>query len=337
MALFKEERGSLVPLDANDIARDGEVLAGILLKYEWPMCNASLLNDADIDALLSPEVPYAQEQFIQRKITEKFEHLRVLYIPDALYELFCIIQTFATKGQKNPLQDMVLKIMTAKYASEMHRRWRIDITKLINHNVTGFKQLAEVRNQINKVYKDINDSMYLGRNSVFFYINDLLTTKLLALYPDLQKSTDSLAVSALIEKHATQFTSVLIKDLLALYDANRLENLRLPGIVGDNEDSNSVIDLARSLKNEKESLIVNKVVALEYEARKINKALLFRGTTFEQFPVGLALPQQTPQGIAVEAKRKTLAGTSMARRECRYRKNPFLCFYNHLCLIILFK
>src|SRR5579872_2573255 len=320
LLIFKEEKGSLVPLAEDDITKHGEAIASILLKYEWPMCNAFLLNDIDVAALLSPGVPYAQEQFIQRKLNEKFEHLRVVYIPDALFELFCIIQTCATKGQKNPLQDMVVKIMTAKWGSEMHRRWRIDITKLINHNVTDFKQLAEVRNQINKVYKDINDSMYMGKHSVFFYINSLLTTKLLALYHDLHKSKDSLAASAIIEKHVAQFTSVLINELLALYDPNKPENLRLPGTtgVGHDEDRDSIIDLARSLKNEKDSLLVTKVIALEYEARKMNKALLFRGTTFEEFPVGLALPQQTPGGqVAIQAKQKTLAGTSMAKREER--------------------
>ena len=315
LLIFKEEKGSLVPLTTDDINQHGDAIASILLKYEWPMCNASLLNDTDIDALLSPGVPYAQEQFIQRKMKEKCQHLRVVYIPDALYELFCIIKTFATKGHKNPLQHMVLNIMTAKYGSEMHRRWRIDITKLINQNVVGFKELAEVRSKINKIYKDINASIYLGKDSLFLSINTVLTTKLLALYPELHKSDDSLVASAIIEKHATQLLSTLINELLVLYDPKKPEQLRLPGIVGDNEDAHSVVDLARSLKNEKESLIVTKVIALEYKARKINKALLFRGTTFEQFPVGLAVPQQTENGqVAIQAKQKTLAGTSMARR-----------------------
>lgn len=315
LVIFKQEEGKLMPLDVADIAKDGDALAAILLKYEWPMCIASQLSEEDRDTLLAPDVFYAEELFIQNKINEIFGQYRVVFIPTCLFELFVITHLFATKGQKNPLQDLINKIMTAKYGSEFQRQWIIDITKKINSgNFEDFKSLANVRHEINLVYKKINDSVYYGKNSLFFYINGLLTTKLVTLYPDLQNQTTSLMLSQIIKKHSSQLLSLLMSDFFALYSAKKPENLWLPH-VGDHQERDNINEMALLLKKETEDAIVANVMKLEYEARDQNKALLIRGTTFEEFPVGLTLPQKEDHGQVLKTRRKVLAGTAVLKEE----------------------
>lgn len=314
LLIFKQTEGVLKPLDAHDIAKDGDALAAILLKYEWPMCIASELSKEDQDALLVSNVSYAEELFIQNKINEQFDQYKVAFIPTCLFELFVITQLFATKGQKNPLQNFINKIMMAKYGTELKRQWIIDITKKINAESDDFKSLANVRREINAVYKKINDSVYKGKESLYFYINGLLTAKLLGSYADLQGQDTSLMVSKIIKKHSNQLLSLLVSEFLALYDVSNPQKLWLPHI-GGHEERNNINEMALLIKKEKEDGIISNVMNLEYEARDLNKGLLIRGTTFESFAIGLSFPKNNDQDVQFKHDKKVLAGSSVLREE----------------------
>lgn len=313
MLIFKENEGKLTTLTADDLAKNGNALAALLLKYEWPMCTASQLSLPERDALLSPGAPYAQELFIQNKINEKFTQYRVAYIPTCLYELFVILQLFATKGENNTLQTFIREVMTAKEGTALSHRWNIDIARLINKERDKPQEFIIIRERINGAYRNVNDSVYHGAHSLFFYINNLLTAQLINLYPGLQTITDSQSLSASIKNHSTHLTTFIIDALLSLYDVRNLDKLRLANIDIGYSNRDSIVNLVLSLKKEKESAIVAKVVALEYEAQEQNKGLLLRGTTFEDFPVGLSFPQVGKKKVLAE--QKTLAGSTMLREE----------------------
>src|SRR3990167_8243111 len=104
LLIIKKTNGGFAPLTQEEAIKHGPAVSRILLKYQWPMCIASKLSSINQRKLLTPNVPNAEEIFIQEKIKAIDKSYGVIFFPTALYELMTIINLFKTKNENNPLQ-----------------------------------------------------------------------------------------------------------------------------------------------------------------------------------------------------------------------------------------
>lgn len=297
LLIVKKTESGFASLDTEESINHGKQITDILLKYQWPLCIASALTQEEQDELLSPDKPYAEEIFIQKKIQalgKEFEQYYVVFIPTALYELFLIALIFQTRGQENSLQKAVEKRL--KPIAE----WKIDLTGILNENESAIN----VREKINNYFK-INNELFLNnveaKESAYFYINNQLATLLFKHFPEFMNSTDSLQLSNDIKNNSEKLSSLLINELELLGSGSR-HRFFLPGKKIANSCTIRLVDY---LQNEPKTNVLNKYIALEYEARKLNKALLIRGTSFIESQVSLG----------TQPMKRTLAGATLMKQE----------------------
>lgn len=327
LVVKKGADGFFAPLTQEDIQKSGKIISDILLKYQWPTCVAAL-NEADIvlqeslgklrieqrkalsaeqklllknqrnaleaeqkilaqeqDALLTAGKAYAEEQFIQEKIQaalgkhygkEYGDAYGVIFVPTALYELFLLIQLFDM--QKNPFDEAQKKFLASDDAIK-----KLDLTDILNK--TG--EPGPIRREIYARYNAANNIFFEEDVSAVTYINKIFVEWLYAWDSMLAHHEDSLALSEALHKQSSALSAQLIATYVGKYPKELMFH--------------SMAYLIAGLKQEHNNKIVAQIVALEYEARTLNKALLIRGTTFEKLQVG-------GDGQPVRA---TLAGTTV--------------------------
>lgn len=333
LLIVKKGKNGFVPLDASDIVKSGKIITDIILKYQWPMCISSQLSQEEQDALLTSQKPYAQELFIQNKIRESFDEYGVVFIPTALYELFCIVHLFKTINEKNPFQDAVNKFIRADNERDFEpNKWATELTEILNKKESP----ADIRKQIDAIYKNANDLFFRGDGieSAYLYINNAIAASLFNQYPELTKSKDPLALSSAIKDTTSTWAAFLIEELWAMYDPDFPDELLHPLIeeIGIDYSKLSINNLAAHLQHESMNNILAKVITLEYEARERNKALLLRGTSFEEeFQIGITEEKilagtTLPSGI-LESPYSISFGNSLF---AGILLDPYACAYHYL-------
>ena len=313
LLIVKKVDNVFVPLDSSD-DKNGNVISDILLKYEWPMCIANdTLSDQEKNDLLSPHKPYAEELFIQEKIREAFpdesHQYSVIFIPTSLYELYCIEQALSWNPEE-----------TNPFVKAARATLRVSLKELNNLDLTGIIESGEtayaIRRKIDDIYKNCNRVFFYnnGNQSAFLYINNAITKEILDEYPEFKQSKNGLELSGKLKDKSTEIAESLIKKIEQI-DRKNINNLYKdiieygdPDIIrehGGGPDTSD--DIYKSMipklqKELSEYKIVSKVMVLEYEARDLNKALMLRGTSFEEIQIGIK-PEQ----------KNRLAGTSLHR------------------------
>jgi hypothetical protein len=325
-------------LSKQDALTYGPVISATLLKYQWPMCIASKLTKEEQDELLTAGRPNSEELFIQKKLNELLPDLNldVIFIPTALYELFCIIEFFKNEkqimpvmltenlfSQCNSFEKAGMSVIESQYDSQ--NKFKIDLSNILNE-----------QNLPKRIHQDIY-SVYFKMNNLFFetkesgsfrmknnkgkfgifempifapedesasmYINNTLITWLINNYPELSQEITALNASIFIEKKSSKICSNLLTDLVNIESifimkyANSLFLYR----------NESIQNMIMHLKQESQNHIVQKVIALEYKAHANNKALLLRGSTFIKFQTGPDL------GQTKNIQKSTLVGTTLVQ------------------------
>jgi len=129
LLIVKQESGQFVPLNDTDTQKYGAELAQILLKYTWPTCIASNLTAAEQNELLTADIPYAEEKFVQKKITELVGkdniNIQVAWVPQCLYDLFCI---FEYDKDRKKYKDEEKKIIAELNQEEIDRLKELEKT-----------------------------------------------------------------------------------------------------------------------------------------------------------------------------------------------------------------
>jgi hypothetical protein len=332
LVIKKNTDGLFTSLDKTESLIYGPVISQILLKYEWPMCIASNLTKDEQNELLTAGMPYGEEIFIQKKLKESIPDLDlgVVFIPTALYELFCLSEFFKIKKvypyrdnhpfrEENSFEKAVISILYNKFiASKSHpNKFSIDFSKTLNTASASlaYEKMYAIYLKMNNLFFDTKETSVFNMKSqendqdgliisfeIFsqndenpeMYINNALVSWLFYAYPMLQESKTALEISQIIkEKHQELCVTLITK--LPEIKTNVLGYDKL------SSSSKLMAQMINALQAESKNQIVRKVILLEYEARKINKALILRGTSFQVYQTGLG---KYP-------KQQMLAGTSI--------------------------
>ena len=283
--------GTVQPLDESDDVHSAAI-SETLLKYQWPMCiaRASELSPEEQDELFSPDRPNAEEIFIQKKLREVTGvAYSVIFVPTALYELFCITQVFIKNTTPNPLQYVIENTCRLQSLPPDENHWTITLQATIKSKATARK----ISQQIANIFTNRNE-YFLTNNSTALnpalFINNELTKLLL-------RCIGSVGADA-IQRNSNQLIARCISELEELAHADSKGLLLKYQRHFDRETPN---ELLKYLLDENLTRIIATTMSLEYEARIQNKALLIRGTSFEELPISTGI---TP----IMA---TLAGTTL--------------------------
>lgn len=264
LLIVKKEDGVFAPLAEAD-KDNSEKVATILIKYEWPMCIASNLTAKDQNALLTPDKAFAEESFIQNKLQETVsKDYFTVFVPTALYELFCIAHYLKSKGSQlmDPLRDAGNKLEDMPI---------LNLLPLLNEKVNP----QSIRQQIFEQYKKINALFFDAKENAAFYVNTLFGRWLLDNHSVLKDSTDSLGFSHAVKDKIDILVHSLmseIKDIYQISAGNPSSQLT----EAEEEEEENMAGLISAFEKDPQDKLVLRVIALEYEAREANKALLLR-------------------------------------------------------------
>jgi hypothetical protein len=273
LLIVKKENGIFKPLTQAETVEYEKKINAVLSKYQWPMCTTESLTKQEIAEYLSPDKPYAEEQFVQKKIREVIDpteiDLHVMFVPTSLYELFCIDQSFETPRVQ-------YQRITPSYEPALYAQDAKTAQSLLHKEFQNF----------NKIYFKSNET-----ESVVGAINRELATYIFNQYPLLQGQVDILSLS---------------NDFQAQYAQSMQQNLRKKLLI-----ENLTSEMAHALAQEPKTKIIEQVMDLEYEARKLNKALLLRGSnSVEKMAMGY-LPYHAEKHAESRYKSFNLIGSTV--------------------------
>ena len=277
LLIVKKVGNVFAQLSKEDVVQSGKTISEILLKYQWPMCIMSELDpDEEQTALLSPNKPHAEEIFIENKIKasdSKFKTFRVIFVPTTLYELFCIVRLLTTLNDK-PENSFVKAI-----GEVLKNNLFIDLYKILNTDGSA----DQIREKVYDQYKKANNPFF--NQNAFLDINNTFVNMLFTRYSKFKDIGETSVLADAIKDKSGDLTSFLIGKLWeaveSLGEKPWLENL-------PTDTCKKSVNIIATTLHEKEMTqkIVPKVIALEYEARELNKALLIRGAHFRRYQVG---------------------------------------------------
>ena len=308
LLILKQTEAGFAPLDDSD-APHKKTIEDILLKYQWPMSSALAFEPfATRNALLestgdlfTPDKPNAEELFIEQEIHKQTgdSSYRVIFFPTTIYELFVIVETFNLHSQDNPLQKALYNVCWTK---------DLDLTWILSNS----SDPHIVRTSIKDSYQAFNNLFFDGATSAHDYINSALARKIFTLYPDLEASTNSLSFSHSIKEKTEVLLLKLLDDLIHLSKTTAMRTPisdYLPARLSYRQTPPSEL---RDLMEPGQQKIFAKIITLEYEARDLNKGLLLRGTSFENF---------SPFNIPKHPNSALLAGLPVRLREGPYSRS----------------
>lgn len=314
LLFVKKNNDGFALLSQEDSLKYGGRIADALLKYQWPMCLASDLTAKEKDELFSTDTMYAEELFIQRKLQDVDENLCTFFIPTALYELFEIIVFFesyardiyASNGYANRLRmprfgnvllnpyfgrkeepslhkkedpsNFVIKNDFEKTMLKFNTDTRSNLARLdqklvsvLNNPITKELTPRFIQREFINTYAAINDVFYkqpIEKVEVpIIAFNTQLLHFLVSCVPDLLRQSSSMELAKKIDENSEKIIEKMIERFKKAYNA---------GFLHDFHRHTSSLNI----------WVISQAVAIEYEARKLNKALLFRGSQLISSPVG---------------------------------------------------
>lgn len=250
LVVKKDDKGHYAPLDQHDVHQ--HQIAKVLLNYQWPMiiANAQLheqLMPEEQDELLSsgPEHAYAEERFIRKKIQEIDARYDVVFIPTSLYEVLTL--------------------------NEMRNNNKFMATFKNKMLPWDFESLAQ--GSYESVHT-MHDREYID---LFFDNNSKIVNFLFQKYPDFQIAANANIMADEIEIRSEEIPVVAINSSKDNF-SNKVCRDRVPldkflDTVCTDQTSIFYPYFGKSIASNK---LLAQVMAIEYQARKQNKALLFR-------------------------------------------------------------
>ena len=306
LLIFKktEEQG-LEVLSHEESLLYGPIISKIILKYQWPMCTASNLTQAEKNELLTPGISNAEEIFIQKKLQQAIPDLniQVTFIPTTLYELFCLLNYFknaerstlaikekSINFEDNPFDRIGLTLVSQNkniLEKQQHKEISFLRTLSSSDNVRDLFNIANMpRKQIFHKYQDVNKLFFDTQamisfddvsdlplfekddESAYLYINNKLVQFCLK-FPFLKGQTDGVALSEAIRSAKKELTDQIKQNF--------------PLTIGKKEQKfiTDIFDfwMIPSLYEDKEGWI-DLMIDFDYEAKYKNKAFLIRGINF---------------------------------------------------------
>jgi len=272
LLILKKTEAGFAPLDDSD-APHRKTIEDILLKYQWPMSSALALERfttrnellETTGDLFTADKPNAEELFIEQEIQKQTGNssYRVIFFPTTLYELFVIFETFNSYSQNNPLQNALYNVNVAK---------KIDLEPIFSKHDDPRIVLPLIKDS----FEEFNNLFFNEETSAHHYINSTLVRKILSLYPDLETSADSLKFAHSIKEKNEELLLTLLGDLAHLFKTTGVDTC----LTGKFATPYKKIE---ALTQPEQQKIFKKIIPLEYQARDLNKGLLLRGTSFEEF------------------------------------------------------
>jgi hypothetical protein len=279
LLIVKQVFKGFASLSQEESIRYNDVIAEIMLKYQWPMCIGSDLSDDEKNELFAQDQAW-EELFIQEKLQRKIPrlNLQVVFIPTCLYELFCVVKNYAQ--QANPLNTCAFQ----------DNEVAVDFFALLGREDLSARQ---VRSEIQDTFKKINNVIFKKQNkqaalldnesklipSAYLYVNNQLFDELSNEFSEIHACKNGQEISNFFQNNTGRVFEFLVKQISALsFDEN------------DKYHDETVSYLKCFLKsehNESKNKMVENVVRLEYEARKANKAMLLRGSNLEEMDVSM--------------------------------------------------
>ena len=292
-------------------------ISDVLLKYQWPMCIQSDLTPAEIAEYLAPDKPYAQEQFVQKKLQEVVSpaeiDLNVMFVPDSFYQLFCIAQ---------------------QSYNQFHKQYKM-AQKAGNMDVLPFHDASErpidplrkdaARASLKKSFSEINELFFKSkdRESALSSVNNRLAQYIFNACPEVCEQKSIVDVSNALESK------------LEPLKASRCEIMAQNDEYKKTASRNGISsDTSKWFEQERQTRIISTVMGFEYEARASNKALILRGTDVLEEENSFKHAQQEQKmilaGSTVHGTRSfkhSLLGTQEKPYSISYANSLFAGFY----------
>ena len=170
-------------------------ISDIILKYQWPMCIHSNLTSTEITEYLAPNKPYAQEQFLQKKLQEKINpseiDLNVMFVPTSFYELYCIAEQSYNAFHKQYEQALT--------TDNMHVAQLYSASERPNHLFNP--DTIQARAALKQSFSEINQLFFKSTEgeSASSSINNKLTQYIFNTYPELCEKKSVLDLSNALE------------------------------------------------------------------------------------------------------------------------------------------
>jgi hypothetical protein len=277
----------------------------VLQKYQWPTCLAHIheISDEEKSELFSSEFE-AEEKFLRKKIQEINPIYDVLFVPTVAYELFAIAKYFS--GTQAPLQDFRLVTEKMQRCADGFEDMAQDTVALIqdvlhrcaNTTVSVLqKRMArlayELRTEfpfdekvINALSKPNNqvelNTVFDGRGyswrALFILQNNALVSKVCDLVQQQSISITDINYDFWMGFAQGTLNKIIaaVKKWESINTAFSTDNTVRAGSDMSNF-SQLRVELLSDWKINPDG-IVARTLMLEYDARKKNQALLFRGS-----------------------------------------------------------
>lgn len=276
LLIVKKTNQGFAPLNESDDKKKS-TLESIAFNYQWPMIIANTrptsvaprVFSATREHLLTPNISDAESN-IQIGMGRDYA---VIFFPNSLYELFAVFEILNTQYESNPLQTAITKVCQRPDGGRIGSG-NPTFAQIIDSGDTPTKirqSIIDEYDKINRICLEKKDTM----DSAYGHINKQLTAWLFNEYPALKDGTSESDLSNFIENKTEDLIIKLI---------NRLKSLPEDKLIFKNARSFQERSLAEKFvhgvaaKDSKE--IITACTALEYEAQRLNKGLLLRGTEF---------------------------------------------------------
>jgi|GEM_PF-5808051 len=309
LLIERDADGTIVPAISisrpDSLSRSG-ALYDIICKYKWPQC-LSMVNK---EGVFSPEereelkelfsnAPGAEENFIRRKVKRIKDTFDVLFVPTVIYELFCISNYMfdddSFKRVRNTNDGNSAKIYYG--GKELFFHFRPDfLYKIPNDFKTEGKTAEKAKQEILDEYQQYNRSEDV--QAAFFAINERLVRYLSDKnvigangFLDIKVTADIFDVTK--EEKIYEILLNLVESIFEIFDKTSSSAYRMAMKEYFKKDFEKL-----RVKNVRETILF-KELALEYEAREKNRALLFRGMSpVESVGLSVASSPDSPHEIS---------------------------------------
>ncbi|MBP7854512.1 hypothetical protein KAZ82_01085, partial [Candidatus Babeliales bacterium] len=287
LLIFKKTiEGFIESLTYEESLRFGPIISQIILKYQWPMCIMSDLTKEEKNELLTSGISRAEEIFIQKKLQEAIPGLdiQVAFIPTTLYEVLCLKQIIYISENDIKLKEIDFsknvfeRLAIGVIASRSHIDKYINFPRLYPKNgyleyqffnkmffETMIKLCINERIPLKSNVQTMLDLVVAEDISSYMFVNNYIIQYLLVFMQKKMLGLNRVNVSNFVQTHIDEILEQLNTELKKC----SLESSCLKNI-------NSIWPHNYYFINE---ALLKKFITVEYLARDLNKALLFRGSS----------------------------------------------------------
>ncbi len=263
LLIVKKTQDSFVSLDLSD-EKNYPQITDQLLNYQWPMCIANRnMSQEDLDKLLTSDRPFSEETFIKEKLNKISSDYDVIFVPTTLFELF----TASTYNKEESNSECAWE------GSDLDK----EVCALLDTPLSREDTPNKIREKIYNAYQKVNCENY---KNTFFNVNNLFVQWLFQNYPILINMNNTLEIS----RHIKLVSNNIAKKLISNIKTNKFLAKCATFLAIASTLQEDTINPLQSLA---------KFIALEYEARSLNKGFLVRGSN----PVTIPLDSEIPVEI----------------------------------------